>query len=205
MIEFLNTALDQLGEHAALELVAIGFAIAYVILAAKQNIWCWLCAMISTALYIVLYYKVALLSESLLNVYYLLIAAYGWRYWRRHGNDQAELAVTSWRVSQHLWLIAGTAACVPLLGYWMSRLGAALPYVDAATSCFAVSATWLVTRKVLENWLYWIVIDIVGIYVNAVRGLQLTSLLFVAYVVLAVYGYVQWRRSFRQQIPLSTN
>ncbi len=184
-----------------LEWFAVGFAVAYVVLAAKQSLWCWLCAILSTALFTFIYYDVQLISESLLNVFYLLIAIYGWHQWRRGGAAGGALEVVRWSWRRHLLLIVPTALCVPLLAYWTIKLGAQLPYIDATTTCFAILATFLVTQKVLENWLYWVAIDLVGIYVNAARGLELSSLLMVVYVALAVYGYCQWRRSYQQPIP----
>ncbi len=203
MIDWLVAALGQLGELAHLEVVAILFAVAYVLLATRQLLWCWPAAMISTTLYVVIYYEVALFSESLLNAYYLLIAVYGWYQWQRGGAGGEPLAIQRWRWTTHLQLIVITALFIPLLGLWTRSLGAAFPFADAATTCFSVLATWLVTRKVLENWLYWVIIDLVGIYLNFARGLYLTSLLFVAYTVLAVYGYWQWTRDYRHATAAS--
>jgi len=193
MTDWLQRLAHDLANTQWLELVAVVFAIAYVLLAARQIIWCWLCAIISTALFVVVYYEVQLLSEALLNIYYLLIAIYGWILWRQGGAQRGgTMPVQRWPWHRHVIAIGISCLFVPVLAFWTIRLGAKLPYIDAATTCFAVLATFLVTRKVLENWLYWI-----GIYVHAVRGLAMTSLLFVIYVVLAVYGYYQWQLSYR--------
>ena len=195
----LQAVLEGLGALSALEAVAVVLAIAYLVLAARNNIWCWPCAFISSGLYIYLFHSVALLSESALNVFYVVMAVYGWYQWRFGSRDHDRLPISSWSVGRHLKIIGVTALFVPLLGYYMSRHGAAYPYLDALTSCFAVVTTYMVTVKVLENWLYWLVIDGLSIYLYAQKGLYLTVVLFVVYLVLAVLGYLHWRRLYREQ------
>ncbi len=140
----------------------------------------------------------ALFSESALNVFYLLMAVYGWNQWR-HGSVSGErLEISTWPWRRHAIVIAATGAVVPLLGWTMAtRLGAALPYADAFTTCFAVVATYMVARKILENWLYWFVIDSVSIYLYLAKGLYLTAALFALYLVLIVIGWVRWLRVYR--------
>lgn len=189
-----------------LEGVAVVLAIAYLVLAARENIWCWACAFVSTAIYIALFYRVALLSESLLNVFYLLMAVYGWWQWRRGAPGGKARAISRWSPRRHLLVIAGTGACVPLLGYWMANsFNASLPYLDAFTTCFAVVTTWMVTHKILENWLYWIVIDSVSIYLYVEKELYLTALLFVLYLGICVVGFVHWRRQYRQSTAVGVS
>ena len=198
MTDWWQQLLQDLANTQPLEIVAVIFAVAYVVLAARQSIWCWLCAIVSTALYTVLYFKVALLSNSLLNIYYLVIAVYGWYVWRGGADRSGSIPVRRWSWRQHVVAIVITSASVPILAWWTIKLGAKSPYIDAATTCFAVLATYMVARKILENWLYWVVIDLVEIYVSGLRGLALTSLLFMIYVVMAVYGYQQWLSSYRR-------
>ncbi len=177
-----------------LEAVAVVLAIAYLLLAARENIWCWLCAFVSTAIYIGLFYSVALLSESLLNIFYLVMAVYGWWQWRGGGgSERREIHRWTWR--RHLAVIVGTALCVPLLARVTSAAGAEYAYLDATTTCFAVVTTFMVTRKVLENWLYWLAIDSVSIYLYLAKGLTLTAGLFALYLVICVAGFVSWRRT----------
>lgn len=180
------------------EWLAVVLAFAYLVLAARENIWCWACAFVSTALFIWLFYQGALISESLLNVFYLAMAVYGWHQWRRGGQQHSPLAISTWSRTRHLKVIGLTALCVPVMGYLTGHyLGAALPYVDAFTSCFAVVATYMVTRKILENWIYWFVIDSVSIWLYLQRGFNLTAVLFVLYLVLIVFGWRRWNRELK--------
>ncbi len=178
--------------HLPLEILAVVFAVLYLLLAMREHVACWLFAALSTLIYIALYHRVALLSESLLNVYYLAMALYGWWRWRG-GHSGLEPPIQSWPWRKHMPWVLLCAACVPALAWWTARHGAAFPLLDAFTSVFAVLATWLVARKVLENWYYWLLIDSINIFLNWHRGLQLTAGLYVAYVVLVVLGLLQWR------------
>ncbi len=183
-----------------LEVVAVVAAILYLVLAIRENIWCWFFAFISTAIYIYLFHSVSLLSESLLNVYYLIMAVYGWYQWQ-HGTqtDNHNRAIVSWPWQLHLKWIALTALMVPLLGMLMQSIGASMPYLDAFTTCFAVFATILVAHKVLENWHYWLVINVVSVYLFASKGLYLTAAMFVLYVILTVIGYFNWTKHYAAQ------
>ncbi len=194
-----NGLLNALQALSTLEAVAVLLAIAYLVLAARNNIWCWPCAFVSSSLYVYLFHGVALLSESALNVFYVVMAVYGWYQWRFGSERHDRLPISNWSRRRHLWIVGITALFVPPLGYYMSLQGASFPYLDALTSCFAVVTTYMVTVRVLENWLYWLAIDGLSIYLYAQKGLYLTVVLFLIYLVLAVLGYLHWRRLYRDQ------
>ena len=196
-----NALWSAIADLPPLELTAVVLAIAYLILAIRESLWCWPCAFLSTAIYVYLYYDVALFSESILNVYYMAMAVYGWFQWRMGRGDSGRL-IRRWTFVRHAVLILVVGALVPVWGYVMkSQFNAAYPYLDAFTTLFAVTTTFLVARKVLENWLYWIVIDAVAIYLNYMKGLELTAALFALYVVLAMVGLWQWLREYRSYDP----
>lgn len=194
MTGFVQEVAAQLAATSPLEGLAVTLAVAYLLLAMRQSQWCWPAALVSTLIYVVLFYDVALLSESVLNLYYMAMALYGWWSWRR-GRAGGRLPVNSRPLAWHLRVIAIGAAVSLAWGHLMAtQTQAAFPYLDAATSCFAVITTWMVTRKVLENWLYWIAIDAASIWLYLQKDLAMTALLFVAYVLMAVGGYWSWRR-----------
>jgi len=183
------------------ELAAVICAIAYLVLAVRENVWCWLFAFISTAIYTVLFRDVSLLMDSALNVYYMAMAVFGWYQWT-HGSTGPDgephtLAIRTMSIRQHGLIIVAITLLSGISGYLLSEhSGAAWPYVDSFTTWSSVITTYLVTRKYLQNWLYWIVIDIVSVPLYIDRGLTLTALLFVIYIVIAVIGYVKWRKHF---------
>lgn len=194
LVNSINAALGEVHVMTAWEALAVFLAMAYLLLAMKTSVWCWAAAFASTAIYTVLFWKVALLMESVLNIYYMGMALYGYWQWTQGGGKHQGVKVTTWSLKIHLKLIAITALVSLFIGHGMaSYTQAAFPYLDAATTCFAVVTTYLVAKKVLENWLYWVVIDLLSIYLYLNKGLMLTSLLFVLYVCLAVAGYFLWR------------
>jgi len=195
MSEILTSVSTYFQQLPWLELVAMLLSLAYVILAAKGSLWCWPAAFISTALYTYIFYDVLLLMDSALNTYYLLMAVYGYWQWSKHTNENksTEITIVSWGLSWHIKACIGLALIATALGYVMANFTPAdFPYLDTYTTVYAVFATYLVTQKVLENWLYWIVIDIVSIYLYIEKGLIPTTVLFIIFVVVACYGYVKW-------------
>ncbi len=182
------------------EVVAVILALAYVLLAVKERIECWYAALISTAIYTFLFWDVSLLMESALQVYYLVMAVYGWWQWRHHANKNEDLHIHTWSAQQHLAGISAIVVISIVSGYLLTKnTSAALPYLDSFTTWASVYTTYMVTKKVLENWIYWVVIDAISIYLYIDRGLYLTAILFVLYVVIAIYGYMQWLKRYREQ------
>lgn len=196
--------LEQVAAWSVAEIAAAGFAVLYLLLAIREHIWCWYCAAVSTALYAWLFVDAKLYMESLLNVFYFGMAAYGWTVWRAGGRTDAGLPVTAWPARVHVLAIGTIAMLVAACGYLLSTYSdAAFPYIDSATTFAAIWATFLVARKVLENWWYWLLIDVVSVFIFWSRGLELTALLFVVYVIMIPFGLISWTRSYQQrQRPL---
>ena len=198
MDALLETLVEQARNHSVLEAVAVFMAIAYLLLAIRQNIWCWLCAAISTAIYVFLFIDARLYMESVLNAFYFAMAIYGWYHWKTGSGAGHEVPVTTWPRTRHGVAVAAIVGIALVNGYALSRWSdAAFPYVDSLTTWAAIWATFLVARKVLENWGYWLLIDVASILIYWNRGLELTALLFVVYVVMIPFGYLAWRRSMR--------
>ncbi len=190
----LSAALLQAAQAmSAWEAAAVVLGVAYLLLAMRESLWCWYAAFASTAIFLVLFWNVNLLMESALQVYYLAMAVYGWWQWQRGGAGHTGLAISRWNARQHLVAVAAvllvSAASGALLQHYT---GAALPYLDSFTTWGSVLTTWMVARKILENWLYWLVIDSVSIYLYLDRALYLTAGLFVIYLVIVLFGYRKW-------------
>tara|TARA_B100001971_G_C18193906_1_gene540283 strand:+ start:190 stop:786 length:597 start_codon:yes stop_codon:yes gene_type:complete len=187
----INHLLIQINLNWSLiEVLAVIFSIIYVILAAKENIWCWTAAAISVLLYIYICYTAKLFPETALQVFYFIMAMYGYYNWNKY---DASLRIKEWSAKKHLFIIFLGALLTFLMGfYFTTYTSAKMPIVDSVTTVFSVLATYMVTKKVLENWLYWIVIDIVSVYLYFSRDLHLTSVLFVVYTTIAIFGYFVW-------------
>ena len=192
----METLLAELAALGLLDWLATLTALAYVLLAARDNNWCWLFAAISSACWAYQSYAVySLVSDSLLQVFYFVMAGVGlWR-WRRGTEVTAgEASIRSMTMREHLMTNGLGLGGGLLLGLVFSNtLQAAATYPDAITTVYSVVATFLLISRRLENWLYWIVIDAAYVWIYGSQGALLFAGLMVLYVGLAVYGYFKWR------------
>ncbi len=177
------------------EWVAVALALGYLLLAIRQNAWCWAFSIVSSLLYLVIFARAGLVMQAALQVFFVAMAVYGWRSWRG-GGSSSPLRVSRWPVRRHAWALAAVGCVVFVNGRLIAAPGspALVPYVDAALAWGSVLTTWLVARKVLENWLYWIVLDVVAAILFASQGLHATALLYAIYAMLAVRGYRAWQQ-----------
>ena len=178
------------------EVLATVFGIAYVLLAAKESQWAWPFAFVSTLIYTVIFWDGALVASSILNFYYMIMAVYGFMLWKE--NEKGEtLAISRWSLKHHLVFISLGIVGTLLLGYLTSTYaGAKFAYHDAFVMVFSGIATWMMAKKVLENWLYWMVVDSTAAVLYFKSGYLATIVLFILYVILAFYGYASWRKAY---------
>ncbi|MFK7865353.1 MAG: nicotinamide riboside transporter PnuC [Pseudohongiellaceae bacterium] len=204
MTDILNTIAEQFQQNTLLELIAVVFAILYLVLAVKENILCWAAAAVSTLLFLFIFWEVKLYMESGLQVYYLGMAVFGWRQWRNAKGGAGNLPVTTWKARQHLLALAAIALLTFVSGYLLnSGTDAKLPFLDSFTTWASVVTTFMVARKVLENWVYWLVIDSLSIFLYIDRGLFFTALLFAVYIVIIFFGWFSWLKSYQQRTALA--
>jgi nicotinamide mononucleotide transporter len=178
------------------EILAVVTGIISVYLSTRENIWSWPTALVNVSLYFVVFLEAKLYADMGLQVVYFALSLYGWYEWLYGGENRTELHVSraSRSLSVRLALVGLAAAAV--LGTVLARFtDAALPYLDSATTSTSLVAQWMMTRKILENWLLWITVDIVYVPMFISQGLYATALLYAAFLVLAVMGFVDWRRS----------
>ena len=183
-----------------IEMTATILAIAYLLLAIKQNILCWYAAFCSSILYIFIFLKADLYMESFLQVFYALIAIYGWRKWKQSNANLSNSSIISMKITEHFVFIFFILVLTLLSGFLMSYTQANFPYLDSFTTIAAIFTTFLVAKRILENWLYWIIIDSCSIYIYLEKSLYITSFLFMFYLVLALFGYFSWRKFFYDSI-----
>ena len=187
-------------EWVNLETLAVVLGIGYLLLAMLESSLCWYFAFFSTALYVWIFGDVSLYMESALNVYYMAMAIYGWLQWQRGGADKSGVKIIRWTAKQHTVGIVIILAASVTSGYLLSSNTAAkLPYLDSFTTWGSVFTTIMVARKVLENWLYWIVINSVSIYLYIDRGLDQTAVMFFLYLGLATVGFLMWTKAYDAQ------
>jgi len=180
------------------EIVAALLAITYLLLAMLQDIRCWVAWIISSLMYLFVMYSASLYMEALLQIFYIFIGFYGLYQWRYKSDLNEPLKITAWSVKNHLIVIGILIFLTSVSGYILTiYTAAASPFVDAFTTWGAIAASYLVAKKVLENWFYWFVIDLVSVFLFTSRELYPTAFLFVVYLVLVVFGYSTWRKSWQ--------
>ena len=177
-----------------LELAGVALGLAYIVLAIRQHRVCWIAGGISTAIYIAVFVKAGLFLQAALQVVYVVMSVYGWLAWRTGGDQPAR--PQSWPLSKHLFAVLAvllvTAASTPLLAHYTDSPA---PFADSLGTWASVAATWLLARRILATWFWWMVIDSGLTALFASQGLAFTAGLYLAYAVLAIAGWRAWRRS----------
>lgn len=190
---------SALAATTPVEAAAATLGLVYVVLAIRQSAACWLAALVSTALYLFVFYRARLYMQAALQLYYVAIAVYGWWSWR-HGAAGRPLAVSraSWRL-QAAGLAGIVAATLASAGWLARESGSAQPYLDSLTTWASVFTTWLVTRKALENWAWWLAVDALIVVLCWQQKLYATMLLYVLYLGLVIVGWRAWHRDMQGQ------
>lgn len=181
-----------------LELVSVALNFTYLILLLRQNIWCWPFGIAGSLTSIILFLDVQLYSEAILYAFYALAGFYGWTQWKRITTSKSTTYLQTKSFQFHGILLAIGAVGTLLLGsFFYKNTEAKVPFADAFSTSFSFVATYLEAQKVVEGWLYWIVLNLfsVGLYYS--RNYQLYAVLMVVYTVLSVYGYVSWRKQYK--------
>lgn len=183
-----------------LELIAALFGAVSVYLSAREKILSWPTALVNVGLYTAVFFRAKLYADMGLQVIYFVLSAYGWYQWKFGGDRRSELKVS--RATRRLWLRLGgvNLAAWISLAFVLSRFtDAQLPWIDSLLSTTSLCAQLLMTRKVAENWLLWIVVDVVYVPMYVGRGLYATAVLYAVFLVLAVIGWRSWLASWRHE------
>lgn len=178
-----------------LEAFAFVFTLANVVLNVRANVLAWPLGIVGTALYAVLFFGAKLYGDFSLQFVFIGSSIYGWYEWARGGEGATSLPVTG--LSHHSFAVHGLVALSlwPLLGAFFDRFtDTDVPYYDAFPTALSLVGQWLLARKVLENWYFWIVADVVYVALYASKSLMLTSLLYAIFLVLCVFGLREWKR-----------
>lgn len=191
-----------------LEFLGLVFGLLCVWFLIKQSILTWPAGIIYVLISFVIFWKIRLYGDFALHIFFLALNIYGWYYWvYGKKKEDKEVAVTTNSTINNLIILSVTGIGIILFGYFLVALPnwidglepAALPYWDATTSILSVTAMWLTTRKKLENWYYWLVIDILATGIYVYKGIYFYAALYFIYIFLAISGYLEWRKSMKSQ------
>lgn len=178
-----------------LELLGSAAGLACVWLYGKENIWAWPVGIVSTLCFLVVVYDAALYSDVVLQIVFLILGITGWYGWLHGGPQKTVLKIVpTVTLAERLTLLASTIALnIAAAWYFAVYTQAASFFWDATILAFSLLAQWLLNKKVLGNWLFWIAVDLLSIYVYAGRGLYVMAVLYAIFTVLATKGYMEWK------------
>lgn len=186
------------GTMNPIEAVAVALGLANIALIIRRSIWNYPFGIAMVVLYAHIFWNAKLYSDAGLQVFFLVVQFYGWWAWARKQDDDGLVAVERLAKAARVgWVVASVVATV-LWGTMMHRLtDASYPYWDGAIAMLSVAAQIMMTRRLIENWWWWIVVDGLAVALFAVKGLWLTSGLYVVFLVLAAFGLIAWQRKLR--------
>jgi nicotinamide mononucleotide transporter len=213
MIEFLSVnkiAFTVIGYPMSyIELVGTILYLWSVWLISKRKVLTWPVGIISVILYMALFYQIQLYSDTLEQIYYLGASVYGWLIWNKSPKDEGQITDVKYNNLRAaiIWIIL-TAIVSALTGVLMSRVhllfpaifpeAASFPYLDALTTIMSFSAMWLMAQKKIESWIYWIIVDVIGIWLYFVKDVKFISLLYVILLVMAINGLISWHKTWKR-------
>lgn len=184
------------------EILGVIFSILYLYFSIRQNILLWPMGIASAVLYMVVFFQSKFYADMGLNGYYVVISVYGWVLWKRgkEGHDSGLPVSRLGKKNAGILLLITAAAFVGIGMVLKEYTDSPIPYWDAFTTAVSFTATWMLARKILENWILWIIVDLVSMGLYLYRGLYPTLLLFGIYTTMAVIGYYRWLRSYQSNV-----
>jgi nicotinamide mononucleotide transporter len=198
-MQIIHTLHNWWQHQTLLEIAGVITGLLCVYLAAKNNIWNWPFAAISVIIYIFIFFEARLLADMGLQFYFLGMNIYGWWYWSQRAPSEKKIPVARIKKSEAGLSVVAIVVFTFILGSLLKYTTASFPYLDSfCTACSLVAQVFL-ARKVLENWLIWIFVDIIYVGVYTFKDLHLTALMYAVYVAIALMGYIDWRKEARHK------
>lgn len=198
-MHFIHALQDWWQQQTWLEISGVITGLLCVYLAAVNNILNWPIAIVSVGIYILIFFHSHLYADMGLQVYFMVMNIYGWYYWSRKKPDEAKSPVLRITRKEILLSVVAIIIFTCILGFLLRYTPASYPFVDSfCTACSLVAQVFL-ARKVLENWLIWIFVDIIYVGVYIFKHLDLTAMMYAVYVGIALLGYIDWRKDYKAQ------
>jgi nicotinamide mononucleotide transporter len=199
-MEFIASSIEWLFDNY-IEILATITGLIYLIYSVKGKILLWFFGIVTSALYVYVFYQSKIYADMGINIYYVIISIYGWLHWSFAGNSKEKvLPVSKMNLKQGLILLAATLVIFIIIAYILKNFtDSNVAFWDAFITAASISATWMLARKIMEHWLVWVVIDAVSIGLYIYKGLYPTVILFAVYTSLAVLGYYEWQKQWKAQ------
>jgi len=204
MFEFLFDQYKDYPTHEiVLELTAIVFGLLSVWYAKKDNIWVFPTGIINTAIYVYLLWKWSLLGDMMINFYYVVMSIYGWYHWTRKKDDVVEFPISkmnTYEKKASVVIFVLTIGFVTAVYTFFDKFTHWTSYVDTLVTGIFFVGMWLMARRKIENWILWIIGDIISIPMYFVKGYSFTSIQYLIFTIIAIFGYLEWKRTLQQKI-----
>ncbi|UKT63662.1 nicotinamide riboside transporter PnuC [Pedobacter mucosus] len=199
-LSFFQFLVDQFKQTTVLEWIAVITGFICIYLAAKENIWNWPISIISVIAYGFLFFREAMYGDMTLQIYFLFTAFYGWYFWIKKKVD-VKKPISKLSLSNWIFIIIAISALSLLLGWFMAKYtNSTVPYADGFCTSVSFVAQFLLTRKILENWLLWVFVNSCYVPLFIYKHLNLSALLYVVLIIIAYKGFIDWRKTYREQI-----
>ncbi|RKS00827.1 nicotinamide riboside transporter PnuC [Flavobacterium sp. 102] len=203
MLEFLFSQYKNYPTYEiVLELVAIFFGLVSVWFAKKDNIWVFPTGIINTAIYVYLLFKWSLLGDMMINFYYVVMSIYGWYHWTRKKDDVVEFPISRMNTAEKKWsvvIFTLTIAFVVVVYTFFDKFTHWTTYVDTFVTGIFFVGMWLMAKRKIENWILWIIGDIISIPMYFAKGYSFTSIQYLIFTIIAIYGYLEWKRILQEK------
>jgi nicotinamide mononucleotide transporter len=185
-----------------IELLGAILGFIYIFLSIRQNIWTWPTGLLTSAFYVWVFLHTKLYADMGLQVYYVAVSIYGWYEWLKGKSSDSGEKLTISHLPFKLGIILSTISILLVFLMWVvlkNYTDSPVPFADSLATSLSIVATWMLARKILEHWLVWIFVDAFSIGLFWYKGLFPTVVLFIVYTIMAVAGFIEWRKAYRAE------
>ena len=210
MSELINQIFEQYSQYSnidiSLELIAVFFGLLSVWFSKNNNVLVYPTGIINTSIFVYLLVKWELLGDMIINVYYFLMSIYGWYYWTRKSNNLGYTPITrmhSTDIKIILIIIFSSVLLVSYLYSFFEKWSGFVSYVDIMTTAIFFSGMWLMARRKIESWFFWILGDIISVPLYFVKGLAFSSFQYLIFTFIAIAGYYKWKSIYNNKKQIS--
>ena len=171
----------------------------YIFLEIKVSKWMWPIGLLTSVFYVVVFFNSKFYADMSLQFYYIVISVLGWYWWMYGGKQGKPLAISKLSLKISLKLLLFSVLFFVSIAYILNKFtDSPLPYWDALTTSLSIIATWMLARKIIEQWILWIIVDVISMILYIYKGLYPTSILFLIYSILATVGYLEWKKELKR-------
>ena len=203
MPEILSELYSNILDTSWLEVVAVIFGILSVWFARKENIWVYPTGIVNVLIYVYLCFFAGLYADMAINAFYFVMSVFGWYNWTRRVDNTHHVPISSLNMKQWLFYVLLIMVAFGVIYYVLSNYtDSTVPVFDSFTTSLFIAGMWLMAIKKIENWLLWILGDLLVIPMFAMKGLAFTSVQYIVFLILAIMGYIEWRKRLKLKAVL---